>query len=371
MELSDALWALESGFCLWVGAGITKQVAAGKASVPLWDQVAHEMESVAGVEPFEDEDVPTRLDRCLHAIGGDAFGSHLREWFYTDLSAGLLSHAVEFVDAEDFVPQHLRSIAALGQLANPIVSFNIEPLSSLLLARPAGPFRILFQSATAKPTYTWRELGGRFQRIVYHPHGLATADSVMTASQYKSNRETLAFRLAIHAAFGNTLAIVGMSLDDKYLRHQIKKSRTSLGDVYWFGEEFPDKLANWASQHRIETVQVHWPEFWNRWRELPVDIASSDLCSAWYLAVSEATEEVEGGFFGGLLRGLLNRPGAVPQNLLTLAEHMAVAGRNAGEPARPRLVNGREPRSIELAVKKRMQDAGIPIPVISKTPRVT
>jgi hypothetical protein len=68
-------------------------------------------------------------------------------------------------------------------LANPIVNFNIEPLSSLLLARPAGPVRIMFQQPKGKPAYTWREPGGRFQRLVYHPHGLATLDTVMTATQ--------------------------------------------------------------------------------------------------------------------------------------------------------------------------------------------
>jgi hypothetical protein len=190
----------------------------------------------------------------------------------------------------------------------------------------------------------------------------------MTASQYEVNRETLAFTIAIHAAFGNTLAIVGMSLNDRYLRDQIENSRTSLGDVYWFDSKFPDPLASWASQHGIETVQVDWAEFWDYWRELPVNIVSSELCSAWYLAISEATEEVEGGSLSSLLRTLSDRRGTpVPQGLRSLAENMAVAGRNAGEPVRPRLVTGREPRSIELAVKRRMQDAGIPIPVISKT----
>ena len=49
-----------------------------------------------------------------------------------------------------------------------------------LPARPAGPVRILFQQHRGKPGHAWREAGGRFQRIVYHPHGLATGDSVMT-----------------------------------------------------------------------------------------------------------------------------------------------------------------------------------------------
>jgi len=80
---------------------------------------------------------------------------------------GFVVQALDFAKAEDFVPVHIRSVAALGQLANPIVSFNIEPLSSIILARPGGPVRILFQSGADRPRYTWRESGGRFQRIVF------------------------------------------------------------------------------------------------------------------------------------------------------------------------------------------------------------
>jgi SIR2-like domain len=374
MDLTEAVWALEGGYCLWVGAGISRQVAAGHADVPLWDQVPQEMESAARIQPIEGEDFPTRLDRCLRALGEDAFRRLLRERYYTQLSEGLLSQALDSVEVEDFVPEHVRAVAALGQLANPIVSFNIEPLSSLLLARPAGPVRIVFQQPQSKPSHTWREPGGRFQRLVYHPHGLATADSVMTAGQYESNRETLAFTLAIHAAFGNTLVIVGMSLNDDYLRQQIQEFRASLGDIYWFDSQFPERLATWAARQEINTVQVNWPEFWSHWQQLPVAIDRSDLRVAWYLAVDEAAAEALGGSIGDLERSLLHRSEAnIPENLRRLAEVMADAGRRAGEPGTPRLVKGKDPRTIEMAVRKRMQASSIPIPVISKTydPRVT
>jgi len=159
-----------------------------------------------------------------------------------------LSQAAELADAEDFLPDNLRALAALGQLANPIVSFNIEPVSSLLLARPAGPVRILFQQPLGKPAYTWREPRGRFQRLVYHPHGLVTASTVMTASEYQANSQTLAFGVAIHAAFSNTLAIVGMSLDDQYLRRQLDQFRESIGRIYWFNSQFSDELSDLGSR---------------------------------------------------------------------------------------------------------------------------
>jgi hypothetical protein len=154
MALRDALWALETGYCLWVGAGLTRQVAAGHTAVPLWDQLTRELESAAGVRSGDKGDFPNRLDRCVKLLGESVFRSFLRERYYTQLCEGLLSQAITLLDAEDFLLDSARAIAALGQLANPIISFNIEPLSSLLLARPAGPVRIMFRQPQGKPGYT-------------------------------------------------------------------------------------------------------------------------------------------------------------------------------------------------------------------------
>ena len=267
MKPAEALWALEGGYCLWVGAGLTHQVAAGQAAVPLWDQITTELEAEAGIRGDGQADYPRRLDRCMASLGEARFRSYLREQYYTQLCEALLVQALASIDAEDFVPDGVRAVAALGQLANPIVSFNIEPLSSLLLARPAGPIRIVFQQPVGKPAYTWREPGGRFQRLVYHPHGLATVEPVMTATQYEANGQTLAFRLAVHAAFGNTLAIVGMSLDDDYLREQIESFRASIGLIYWFNSQFTDDKSSWAEKHRITTVRSAWRDFWQHWAD--------------------------------------------------------------------------------------------------------
>jgi hypothetical protein len=190
----------------------------------------------------------------------------------------------------------------------------------------------------------------------------------MTASQYDRNRETLAFRLAIHAAFGNTLVIVGMSLKDPHLQQQIESSRASLADVYWFDCDFPGPMSSWARSNRITTVGVDWSGFWDLWRELPVSIARSDLCAAWYLAVNEAADEASGGSLSDLKRSLTNLPqGRIPPDLTALAERMALAGASLGEPGEVRSVSGQHPRAIELAVRKRMQDENIPTPTISKT----
>jgi len=354
MELQEAVCMLERGYCLWVGGGLTRKAAASHADVPMWPQVTQEMESAAGLQASCKEDFPTRLERCFNALGESEFESFLRERYYTELSEALLSQAGDCVEDEDFVPDNARALAALGQLANPIVSFNIEPLSSVLLARPAGPVRILFQLPRAKPYYTWGEPGGRFQRLVYHPHGLATIATVMTSGQYEANKQTLAFRLAIHAAFGNTLVIVGMSLEDDYLRQQIQEFRRSLGNIYWFNSQFQEQQAMWARQQDITTVQADWSDFWKLWCALPIDIARSDLCVAWYLAVSEAADEIEGRSLVSLERSLLGRPRADAES-------------NTGKPGEARLISGREPRAIALAVGKRMRDARIPLPILGKT----
>ena len=374
-QLGEVVPFLEAGYCLWVGAGVSRQVASGHAEVKLWEQLTTEMEKEAGVAaPEGDVDLPGRLDRCLAEKGEDWFRGYLREEYYTRLAEGLLSQALECVERDDFVPGHLRAIAALGQLANPIVSFNIEPFSSVLLARPGGPVRLLVQQPEGIPRYEWREGSGRFQRIVYHPHGLATGGSVMTKSQYKANEQSLAFTLAINVAFANTLLIVGMSLNDDYLRQHIEAARTDLREIYWFDSRFPEELADWAARHRITTVRVDWGEFWGFWdsaishAEFQIAINQSELCAAWYLAVQQAVAEAEGGPLSALERNLSQfPPGSVPPGLASIAEDLAAAGRKTAEPGNPRTVQGRKPRDIERALRNRLEAAGIRPPAIQES----
>jgi len=367
-NVGEALWRLESGYCLWVGAGLTRQIAAGHAEVPLWDQVTLELESAAGIESSDDKDYPRRLDQCFARLGENTFRAILRERYYTRLCEALLLQANLVVGAEDYIPPSVRAVAALGQLANPIVSFNIEPLSSLLLGRPAGPLRIVFQQPHGQPTYTWREPGGRFQRLLYHPHGLVTANTVMTAVQYEANSQTLAFQLAIHASFGNMLAIVGMSLDDEYLRQQIQRFRPSIGAIYWFNSAFSSELSSWAESHNITCVRSAWDEFWQHWGQLSIEFDRRQLAMAWYLAVSEAVEELEGGALGSLERSLAApRAAQSPEGLRGLAKYLSAAGVQAGEIGQSRLIDGKMPRQIELALRDRLISDSIPLPSISKT----
>jgi hypothetical protein len=338
-SLDEAVWAMNEGYCLWVGAGVSRQIAGGKASVPLWGALTKELESAAGVLSAEEDDFPTRLDRCKAHLGEAAFRRFLRERYYTELCCAVLSQAAATLDGEEFVPENAVCLAALGQMANPITNFNIEPLSSLLLGRPCGPFLLRFQQSIGKRSLTWREQTAHFQRLVYHPHGLATADTVMTANEYDANRQTLAFGVAIHACFDNRLAIVGMSLDDHYLREQIEQFRANIGPIYWFNSQFPDELASWAERSDIVRVCCPWSDFWQFWRGLVTDKSiqfdGGGLETAWYLAVSQAVEETDGGYL-------------------------------AGEPGKKHLIDGREPGEIAGRVHERLMAAGFQVPVITK-----
>jgi hypothetical protein len=373
-DLGDAIWRMETGYCLWVGAGLTRQVAGGKAAVPLWDDVTKELESAAGIKPSKKRDFPKRLDACFAQLGDKPFRTYLRERYYTRLCEAILSQANQLVDTDDYIPRDVRAVASLGQIANPIVSFNIEPLSSLLVGRAAGPVRIMFQQPPGQPTFTWREPGGHFQRLVYHPHGLATSETVMTKAQYKANRQTLAFGLAIHAAYGNTLAIVGMSLDDEYLRKHLERFRGGIGPIFWFNSDFPDDLSAWAERNDITCVRAPWAEFWQRWHEIPIELDQNQLAIAWYMAVNEATEEAEGGAQGSLERSLAASPAAASsESFRNLAARMAAAGASAGEPGKSVLIDGKKPRKIELALRERLSGDKIQPPSISKSygPRVS
>jgi hypothetical protein len=362
VDLDGALWALEEGYCLWVGAGVSRHVAAKRAAVPLWEELTRELETEAGLGPGERRDLPSRLDCCRSAIGDKRFRHHLRRRYLTELAAAILLQANDHVGREEYVPAPVWALASLGQQANPIVSFNIEPLSSLLLARPAGPMRLCFQRQLDQPTPSWGEGSSRFRRLVYHPHGLVSGRSVMTASEYLANRTTLAFELAIHAAFASNLVIVGMSLADDYLRDQIERARSSLHEVYWFDSHFPERLEAWATRCRISRVQVDWARFWERWTALPVELSRADLCAGWYMAVELAAEEVSGGPLSDFGRTLSHR--ALPSDTIDVGKRFGEAGHRAGETEL--LIEGLDPHAVCRAVRGRLSGEGIEPPILQR-----
>src|ERR1700730_10171569 len=276
MDLDRAKNKLTDGYCLWVGAGVTKQLWH---DAPQWGELTRELEARAELAGDSSASYPERLQRCSDKLGPDVFRKHLRKIYYTYLCEALLKRTVQWLNDGDGTPSELSKVAGLGQLANPIVSFNIESFSSTLLARPAGPARIIPFIKLRTPRIEFNELTEAFQRTVYHPHGLSTVDCIITEEDYKNLDGTLALKLATHTAFGNHLAIVGMSLEDQYLRDQISEFRNQINSIIWFNDRFGN-LEVWARYNRVEMVQGKWSEFWEHWNT--TNVPQEGLLIAWY-----------------------------------------------------------------------------------------
>ena len=292
----EACNLMDAGFCLWIGAGVTVHLAQGAAAVPQWPQLTRELERLGEIGAPDDWTYPRRLDACSKELGEGAFRGELRRRYYTNFGLTLLRRAKQLLAEDDFIPHEVRQVASLGQAANPIVNFNIEPLSSVLLARPCGPMRVVSYSQPYQNVLTHDEASERYRRLIYHPHGLITGSYVMTESQYGSMGATLAFRLATHAAFGGILAIVGMSLEDEYLREQITAFRGDLKDIFWFNSRFEKAPAEWAKANNVHMLRTEWAAFWEWWfTDRAREVSEEHLCAAWYRVLTEAWDEVRGG----------------------------------------------------------------------------
>jgi hypothetical protein len=123
MDLDRAKDGLQDGYCLWVGAGVTKQLWPG---APQWGELTKKLEALAELADDCSLQYPQRLGRCSEKLGSDLFRRHLRKIYYTDLCEALLKRVAQALEDGDGIPPESRKVAALGQLANPIVSFNIE-----------------------------------------------------------------------------------------------------------------------------------------------------------------------------------------------------------------------------------------------------
>ena len=350
---------MDTGCCLWIGAGLTVQIAGDPRKAPTWKDLTSRLELEARITPNLELDYPTRLDRCCSELGAGRFKKLLRQTYYTEISLILLRQAQQALETDNFIPRSMRQIACLGQIANPIVNFNIEPFTSILLARPAGPARVIPYTEPNVPEFSYDEPAAGFRRLVYHPHGLATGSTVMTRSEYQAQGNTLAFALAVHAAFGTDLAIVGMSLEDDYLREQITRFRKDIGSIYWFNSEFPEALAKWAQseENNVQMVPVDWSEFWNWWlRDRSHEINEENLCAAWYRTLSAACDELAGGAVSSLARSFPEV--AVDGSMMQLAQDLGESGVDQLSKELSRVVG---------EVGKRINQKGFGLPMVAST----
>jgi hypothetical protein len=85
MEFTEATVVLAEGYCLWVGAGLTRHITGGRAKAPLWPEITRGLEGQAGLPLRDDHKYPERLQICFDRLGEAAFQRILRDNYYTQL----------------------------------------------------------------------------------------------------------------------------------------------------------------------------------------------------------------------------------------------------------------------------------------------
>lgn len=295
---------LETGICLWMGAGTTTHLGrAIGARVPGWGDLTADLEREASISSTNaTASFPERLDECLNRLGGEHFRHRIARAIHGPLCTGLVRYAHDHRQRLSEIPDAAWQLGALGWRANPIVNFNVETFTSMLAARPAGACRILPFRLRANPAdvgYEQLERGADFTRVVYHPHGAVnyTGDAVMTASEYAAHEGSLAYVLAVSAAFENNLWICGMSLDDAYLREALARYRRQIRNVRWFDSKAAlAKHGDWARDNQVTCVAVDWTVFWQVvQRDLGPQTRRSGVMTAWFSVLDTAMAELLDG----------------------------------------------------------------------------
>jgi hypothetical protein len=143
MNTDEALEKLRGGYCLWIGAGVDVHLGTdGKEPVPGWAEVVKKLELGAGLcDPPSGLPFADRIERCLGAMRRLDFQRKLRGLVVRPLAKALVDAANVRTEGLDVLPASVRQIAHLGTIANPIVNFNVETLSSQLVQRRRDPLQ--------------------------------------------------------------------------------------------------------------------------------------------------------------------------------------------------------------------------------------
>jgi hypothetical protein len=125
----------------------------------------------------------------------------------------------------------------------------------------------------------------------------------MTSAEYDAHNGSLAYVLAVSAAFENKLWIVGMSLDDQYLRDHLKGYGSQINRIRWFNSE--DQLKryeSWARDAGVTLVPVDWSRFWSTiGHALDGQVRRAGVMTAWSHVLTVALQGlIDGGPAGQL-----------------------------------------------------------------------
>lgn len=271
MSVGEKIEAIyHMGYCLWIGAGVTHHLSSLGIPSPGWGALVSRMEGEAGFSVSRGA-FPDRLARCWRKLGLARFQALLRGAVHETLAEAGLAWA-EARPAE--VPRQAYELVTLGRGANVIVNFNVEIGTSRLIGGGIGKYVIkayespLMTHVVGKDIF-WAGAGGGAPRLsIFHPHGAVEAGGlcVLTAEDYRVMNGTLALQLATHVAFREKLVIVGMSLDDVYLRHQLTTFREQIGEILWIrsdSDHRDDEVDTWADDVGVTTVSDRsWDEAW-------------------------------------------------------------------------------------------------------------
>jgi hypothetical protein len=251
-KLCEFLATTHGGYTVWFGAGVG--IAMTRGAAPSWKSL------ISGLTVETDlpadwtaRDYPSRLDWIASQKGHRAFRAALRR------------AVVEPMLAAEIEPQVVKDMAVIGLRAGALVSFNIEIVSAIPLSVGRGgsfvprAYRRPEAESMLKP---WTG-GGVVGSAVFFPHGILDLEGncVITKSEYDAHRMSLAVGTAVNLCLGGDLLIVGMSLDDAYLRDAILQHRRWIRDVFWVDSRFQHE--EWARVANVHCVRASYGEIWS------------------------------------------------------------------------------------------------------------
>lgn len=265
-----------NGFCLWLGAGVSLQLSSGtNVKVPLWSKLVEQLESEIDLDKTSTDclSLPERLNLVLGNLGRHDFQRRLRMMLAVPVAKAAICHLEKWIEDGE-IPQILDQLALFGALSTSVVSFNVESVSSRLVAA-ASPYALKVFHPPMEGTSGFRHWQGKHDRRatgevplgILHPHGAVDIGGrcVMTSEEYRALNGTLGLELAVHSCFGDNILILGMSLEDEYLRRQLVMFRGQIRSIYWIRiEGGRDESDAWAAANGIRVMRFsNYSEIWN------------------------------------------------------------------------------------------------------------
>jgi hypothetical protein len=217
--------------------------------MPTWRKMIDDLlGDVAPPDDWASMDYPTKLDWVCGMRGHAAFRKALR------------SSVIEPMNSARIDEEIVRCMAIIGLRAGALVSFNIEPVSAVPFAG-GGSFVIRSYRSEHEPFLRPWTNGGVTSKPVYFVHGLLDeGECVITKSEYAAHQMSLAVGTAVNLCLGGDLVILGMSLDDDYLRDAILKQRRWIRDVFWVTNS--SKHAAWARVAKVHRISARYESLW-------------------------------------------------------------------------------------------------------------